>query len=62
MSQQNAQILFMEIDSQSDQWACKLLKYTRPSPIPSTAIHLRLAPAELEAPYVPLLSVCVWVE
>lgn len=38
MPQQNTQILFMEMDSWSDQWAHELLKYTRPSPAPLTAL------------------------
>ena len=37
MSQQNAQILFMEVDSRADQWVSELLKYTRPSPAVQTA-------------------------
>lgn len=36
MSQQNAQILFMEVDSRADQWVSELLKYTRPSPAVQT--------------------------
>lgn len=49
MSQQNAQILFMEMDSQTDQWADELLKYTRPSPALLTALPVRRLQANLKA-------------
>lgn len=37
MPQQKAQILFMEMDSWSDQWVCELLKYTQPNPPSETS-------------------------
>lgn len=48
MPQQNAQILFMEMDSRSDQWACELLKYTQPSPALLTALPVRPPQADLK--------------
>lgn len=48
MPQQNAQILFMEMDSGTDQWADELLKYTRPSPALQTALPVRPLQADLK--------------